>query len=239
MKSTISIPIPNSVKLNCSVNQKIKKGQLLYQYDCSTKLFEVEVAKILKINSKQIDRFVKVKIGRKIQKGDLIAVKSSIFEKIIIRSPYAGEVSEYDFISGTVKIAQELKGKDLRSDFNGKVVDIKKNNLIIELDCFSLPLIMYDNDIVTGLLCYLDSNNSNLADITAEVGDKIILIRSLTYELYKKLKALKVKAVIVEKKPQVKLDIPLALCDKEVFEKIIKLNNKLVLLSQKSLSFLE
>lgn len=218
----IDYPIPANTNILVKEDSKLDFNTPLLEKKINTEI-SVDLAKKLKINPKNIFRYLKKLVGESINKGDLIALNKGIFFKKKFISPYDGIIKEIDHHRGTIIIELiEKEKKQFLSPFKGQVIKITKNSIQIKVGKYQEFSIKKTLNDFGGEILYIDPDTSiNLSADNTE--DKIIVAEKINSFIQVKAEALGIKGFVTLQNLPQKTDINSVLLKNiDDFKKIIK-----------------
>jgi len=109
MLSLIRIALPSDSKVLIEEGEQISENSPLYKSNDEKILYEIPLAKLLKIKPERIVRFLRRKIGESVAKGDILAEKKGWLSSLSIRSPFDAEIKELDVKKGLLLLSHKKK----------------------------------------------------------------------------------------------------------------------------------
>lgn len=95
----------------------------------------ISIAKNLSVSPEKIFHYLKKFVGEEIEKGETIATNKGIFITNKIVSKYSGLIKEINHSDGSITILSKTEDENtINSYFKGKIVKIKKNEILIEVE---------------------------------------------------------------------------------------------------------
>ncbi len=223
----INISFPSNVKFLVKANQDIDLQTPLYE-EKQKKTITINLAKKLKIKPEKIFDYLNFFVGDEIKKNDIIASKKDLFQTKTCLSEFNGLIKEINHHTGEIILTsqsdQSMKNK---SSFKGKIINIEKNNLIINLPKGHQFQIKKTNfEFFGGKSLYL--LEKHLENLTRDqIEQNIMIIEIPTSYLQIKAEALGGKGFITLKSLPETTNAPFALLKKrDDFKKIFTYNHK-------------
>ncbi len=197
---TIKLKIPNNQKINININDIINFDKELFKVS-QKKRIVIPIAKQLKIKTNKIYDYLKKLIDDKVEEGEILAEKKSLFSHKKIRSEYSGKIVEIHHDTGEIAIETEEKNSTGFKSISGKIINITKDEIKIDLkDCYEVEINSTNILEPAGSRFSLILNNNQITINTVE--DKAVFVKSLNPYLEAKLTALGAKIIITTKKPK-------------------------------------
>ncbi len=188
----------------------VKKGDIVKANDIVARtelpgdVERLNLAGKLGVPAKEAVNYLKVKIGDKIKKDDIIAESKGFFGlfKSLIKSPIDGSVESLSEITGMMTLRKPPKPVEMDAYINGKVVEIIENEgVVVEAPATFIQGIFGIGGEVKGEIKVIAKSPDyvmTINDITNELEGKIVIGGSLvTADVLKKLVSVKAAGVIV------------------------------------------
>jgi hypothetical protein len=189
----------------------------------TAKDLEIDVANQLRINPKNIFRYLKKLVGDKVEKNEVLAEKKGLLTTIRSYSQQSGIIKEIDHNRGMIIIESTTSEKNkILSPFIGEVEKINKEELHIRLNKaeeFSTKNVDAD---FGGKTVYFDhSKNYN----SLELSEKIIITDKIDSFFQIKAEALGIKGLVTYEKLEEQTELKTAILKNiEDLKKIKKLS---------------
>ncbi len=228
------ITLPSSYKedLLVKVGQKVDFKTPFFKKKIQKEI-GLSLAEKLRISPQKIFVYLKKFVGEKINKGEILAEKKTLFTVRRYRSEYQGEIKEIDHQEGKVLIKIN-SGKDefVTAPFKGEILEIDKETIKIKVNRgkeFTAKEITAD---FGGEVTYLKPTTEYCEE---EINNKIVVGQSLSSYLQVKLEALGVKGFVLLHRLPEKTDLPWGqLKNITDWEKIIAANFPYCLVDKKN-----
>lgn len=222
MKISYKLPIPQDFELLVKINDKVSQNQVVAESTHQQDEKTIHLAKILRIPSDKIAKFLKKPIGEKIKISDLIAEKKSFFSYLSVRSPIDGVISELDLKKGTITLISQdpVKLTKIFSPVSGKIVEANQENLIIEVEGQEFRGESGFGSDSTGVLTYISGENIGTLELDKDVEDTIVICHSFGEDVLVKLNVLGASGVISQKTIVDNLGMSWVKVDNKIFDKI-------------------
>ncbi len=199
----------------------LKSGQAIafgspYLEKKVTNVVTVPAAHSLGISPAKIFNHLRKFVGDDVKTGDLLGINKGLFSTKKIYSEYTGVIKEIDHHNGNIVITTTTTSeKSLKSFFKGDVVEVKKNEIVIELKKGKEYSILNATDNFGGEVSYS----------TDKTAAKIIVAATLTPYTQLKLEAVGITGFILLTKLGEKTDLPVAqIKNIDDFKEITKLH---------------
>lgn len=201
-----------TLKLAASDICEVKKGDHISFGDTlirfkEAKVQEFNLAEMLKIPPKNFKKYLKISDGAKVDENTVIAVKSGVLQKQILRSPQKGTFKIIDNEKGIVGISQNEKKEAIVSWFNGTVLEVTGENIVIELSGVTISAKTGRGKPVSGMLLYI-SEVIEMLTMPTDLENKILVTRIITPDIAAKADALGVAALIAEELQAPPFELP-------------------------------
>ena len=185
--------LPQNAKINVKEGREIKeKEKVAIFYPFAKK--KIPLAQKLSCHPQDITKFIQVNLGDKVQENDILAQRSSLFKKIIIKSPFRGQVYAFDQQEGQLIIKIPQKKRDLLSPVAGEVTKIKKEGITIGISQGEIIKLRHGRgNIVIGPLAF---HNKKTLTLDSQSKRKILLSQQISSSLLAKAEVLEIKAII-------------------------------------------
>lgn len=185
--------LPQNAEISINEGKEIKKKEKVAVF-CPFIKKKILLAEKLFCRPQDIIKFTKVSLGDKIEQGDVLAQRSSLFKKVTIKSPFQGQVYAFDQQKGQLIIKIPQKKRDLLSPVAGKVIKVKKEGVVINISQGkTIKMAHGQGDIVIGPLVLHDKKTLAL---NSQSKGKVLLSQQLSPSLLAKAEVLEVKAII-------------------------------------------
>lgn len=124
---TLSLKSPG--KFLVTEEQEVSAGEVLAENE---RFFTatINLAQELKVNPKQVSKYLVKKIGDQISQGQVLAIKKGLFEKQTIRARVSGIIKSFDQDSGLLTIVTKSETNRLLSPLKATVVKIEDDKII-------------------------------------------------------------------------------------------------------------
>lgn len=197
MQLIISIPKDSTCLLK--LGQKVDFDKPFFESKKSKDVM-IPVSKKLGVNSTKIFNHLKKFVGDSITKGELIAQKKGFLGDKSVVSEHDGFIREVNHNDGSLLItAYSSTESQSKTYFKGEVVDVKKDQLILEVGDAKEFIVKNANDNFGGEMLYMKSVDQPMSAL--ELTNKIIFTEALTPYLRTKSEALGVKGFVSLKNP--------------------------------------
>lgn len=229
MKSLLAIKLTPESQVLTEKGKKIKTGTVLAKKPAKVHKEKIPVGKILSINSKQITKYLKKKLGTPVSKGEVLAKRESIFKSIQILSPRNGFLDSVDLKDGTLLLVSETKEEQgLSSPVDGIIESISCEEIVISFEGKLITGEKGRGERVFGSVCVLAKAVDTL-DFAYEVEEKIVIGKTFTEGARAKLNALGARGLI---SLEYYNDFPnlLTLSEKKLEDLMNKVPKKIILL---------
>jgi len=162
-------------------------------------------------------------IGEKINSGEVLAKKKTLFSEKTYLSEYTGIIKEIDHQGGTVTLSVSDKdGEKINSFFKGKVKKIENDIVEIEVEEVEKFELKEASGYFGGEVVLVDENS--IENIKEDISNKIVLIKKIETYNQLKLEVIGAAGYISLEPLSPEIDIPSArLSNKEDWEKVKKL----------------
>lgn len=221
MSITIHLPISHFAKVMVCQGDHITANTTLAKLIESFESETIHLAKLLSVPNSNISKYLKKKIGEKIEAGEVIAEKKGFLSSSYVKSPINGKLEQLDLSAGTLSLLKYSKEgkKEFLSPVSGKVVSIGKSSIEIEVKNPVFTAVKGEGNETIGNLCFLDKDEIGVLDMQNEVDDSIVIGRSFTEVALLKLSVIGGLGVITIK---IKKDIsfPWVQVEENVFDKL-------------------
>ncbi|MBI3980436.1 hypothetical protein HY345_00365 [Candidatus Microgenomates bacterium] len=126
-KITLSLKSPG--KILVSENQEVSVGEVLAENE---RFFTatINLAQELKVDPKQVSKYLVKKIGDQISQGQVLVVKKGLFEKQTIRAKVSGIIKSLDQDTGLLTVITKSEMNRLLSPLKATVVKIENEKVI-------------------------------------------------------------------------------------------------------------
>ena len=227
----VRLSIPKDATVKVKTGQKVKFGDVFYDFS-SSEVSRIAVDQVLSIKPKQIFKFVKVVVGDKLEKDDLIAEKKRLIGKTQVKAEYGGTVTKIDHETGGVTISTVSKDRSsVNAFFNGKIKDIDKKRNVVEIDIGKYN--KYDARTTSdtgGKRADIETNNF-FAISGDDIRDRIIFVHTVQSHIGSKAEALGASGIVYFE-GDISSEIPSAKISKEEdYSALIKSSDAYVLFS--------
>lgn len=227
MKTKIYLPIRPSFKIMVEEGEKINSKTVIGQIPSEQNKEVIPISKILSVNPSAIPKYLKKNIGSAIRKGEVIAAKKGFLSASSVKSPLSGKITEMDLKKGTLTILAETGDiqEDITCPVPGKIKDIKKTQIEIEVEGEVYQGISGGGKDATGILKFIDSNFPGVLDISFEVENGIIACKCISEDVVAKLDVLGAHGLIGNRLPQI-TNLPWVQAEESVLEELSAHNNQ-------------
>ena len=229
MLSLIRIALPSDSKVLIEEGEQISENSPLYKSNDEKILYEIPLAKLLKIKPERIVRFLRRKIGESVAKGDILAEKKGWLSSLSVRSPFDGEIKELDVKKGLLLLSHKKKQPEIKISLPiaGKVKKITASHIEIEVKATSIEGRKGAGKEQMGKLLYISDERFHPADFDAEVEGRIVFLKKAPREVIAKLDVLGAKGLISTELPD-SIDFSALEVEREAAVKLIKEADKTV-----------
>lgn len=234
MSSTVHYKINDKIKLSVKEGQEITPQTIIGQKEEFREEKIVPLAAILGVSPSTVTKYLKTGIGEEVEKGQVIAVKKSMFSQTAFKSPYGGKIKEINLRNGEIIFGTINMGKvfDIILPINGKVKSIRSDELEITVSGIVLKGLKGKGPDVWGKIVYFPKENLEILDRFNNIENSIVCCNKLNEETSLKLEVIGTKGLVV-KLPPPKTNLPFILVEDSEFRKIINLlGSKIVLLPE-------
>lgn len=186
---------PNDSRILVKEGDKVDFDTQLFEKKISKRI-EIDIAKELGINPKNIFRYLTKLVGEKINKEDIIAVKKGLFLNGKVKSSVDGIIKEIDHHTGIITIDSfDKKNKHVQSPIKGEVEKITKNQIDFKLTKVQEYPIKKSETDFGGEVLYLDSDSQT--DIsTCNTENRVVFCEKISSLMQIKAEALGAKGFI-------------------------------------------
>jgi glycine cleavage system H lipoate-binding protein len=187
------LPLPKKTKTLVKKGDRINKGQKVATFN-RFKKHKINLAKKLGTSAKKTSSCLLVNLGEKISKDKIIAETKTLFKKISVPSPVAGQVFAFDNDTGllTIEIAQEAR--DLLSPFSGKVEKVTKEGVTIKIK--AEKILDFKKSWGNNIFGQLVFHDGALTALGGQYQKKVILTNRLFPALINKAQAIGSLAIV-------------------------------------------
>lgn len=208
---------------------KIDDKTIIQQVSEQPELEIIPLSSILHISPSSMPKYFKKNIGAEIKSGEIIAQKKGFLSVKMVKSPLSGKITEIDLKKGTLTISGKTSDckRILSCPVPGKVKDISKNQIEIEIEAEIYHGLKGAGEEAVGILRFVTNNSLGVLDISFEVEKGIIVCKRIPEETVAKLEVLGAIGLIGNKIPQ-RVDLPWIQVDTGILEKLSEHNNKYV-----------
>lgn len=228
----INLTIPKNVNLLLKKGENVNFQTPFYQINL-TQEKTINVAEKLGINKNKIFQYLKIAVGQKVYKNEVLALKKGFFSEKKIIAPMDSLIKEINHETGSITLLhQSEKNKIHKCFFNGLVKEIKNDKITIQLkEAIAYPLKQCQKES-GGEVFYFKSENLFFEINEEKINNKIIIVENLKPFISIKCEALGARGFIFLKgEPQTEL--PFAIIKKiDDFNKINNENRPFCLFSQ-------
>lgn len=199
VQARVAYNLPQGSQIKVVNGEKVLVGTVLAEFPRrSIKLFEL--AKILGVKRKKAVRFLKKKIGQRVEKGEILASKKGLLgkEKVFL-SPLQGEIEALNE-RGILKIVCSLKPGQVLAEVAGEVVVETEREIQLAFRGYQLRLkkVIAKPERVVGKIMILKEVTS-FKDLNSDLKDKILIYPGLLGENFlNKAWALGVTGLVVK-----------------------------------------
>lgn len=134
MAQTLSLKIPKVKKFFVKEQDKVSEGTVLLEGREQGEKEVLSLAQVFKINSGQIFKVLVKKVGDWVGKGEVLAEKTGILGRVVLKSPIEGRVVELSEVSGEVTLAGKEKKVVIKTPVSGKIKKIGEDKIEIEFE---------------------------------------------------------------------------------------------------------
>jgi hypothetical protein len=173
----IKIPLSDTFKILIKENEIVDFDTPLIKKS-DKKDLKIHLAQELEINPSKIFISMKKGVGEKINRGDVLAVKKSVFSEKKYSCDFEGIIKEINHEDGSVIITSSNKEtKPKNSFFKGLIKKIDDNQIELEVKSFAKYDIRETNDDFGGEIYRI--NKKLVSELKEEVDDKILVTKKI------------------------------------------------------------
>lgn len=190
----------------------------------------IPVGKLLNVRAESIHHCLKRKIGDCVEVGEILAGTKSFFSSKSVKSPVAGRLLEIDLSAGTLTISKKtsnIPARKIKSPIKGKVKNITKTTLEIEVEGDVFSVLSGGGGEAMGKLVYIGKENLGILDISADVENCIVASHGMFPGIIVKLEVMGAVGLVVVKELN-EADLPWVQVNSEVFKKLAAFDSKMV-----------
>lgn len=175
-------------KLNVQVGQEVIPSDILGSSEISSGFRILNLAQLLSVRAKDIQKYLKVGVGERIYKGELLAFKESNFlsPRKIVTAPSDSVIDFINLKNGEIRMSILQRKIDLPAGVYGIVEQIndQKSQVIIRCEVSKVLGVFGTGRMREGILHILGKRESLLVkeQILPELSGKIIVGGSLVYK---------------------------------------------------------
>ena len=191
----VEIHLPKSAKISFHLPKRVRFDETIFKI-AKKKKEVLNIAKELKIEPEKIYNYLKKLIGERVEKGEILAEKKTLFSKKTFQSPFSGRVVEINHFSGTLTLeTQEAESFEEFKGLQGEIVEKKGNKLVVDLKDLIALKVKKTNlpNLLAGRLSKIEKEKNFEK---TDVENQIVLIEKTSDYIENKLLALKTKAII-------------------------------------------
>jgi len=188
---SLKIPLSKQAETLVKIGEKVDQDQALVKVD-RQKIKEIDLAVDLKINPKKIADFLKVGLGKSVEKGQVLAEKRNFLRKNKVVSPVSGKIETFSDETGILQIAVKGEVFTVKSPLIAKVKSLEKDFLILEFLALIFPSKQAFGESGWG---NLKSFSGNIFDLKENEGE-IVCVEKLALDVLRKLETLGATGVI-------------------------------------------
>ncbi len=176
-EAKIGIPLPSGTKLDCQEGDEIAEDEVLGQVVSKGEIKEYDLAKILKVNPKKVQKFLLCSLGSEIKTDQLIAEKKSVFGSVSFKSPVSGLVEALTE-KGILKIRITGGKINIEMPVKGEIEKISSNSMTIKFPAIILKATKGLGGEAWGTLKLLgeDGKKTDFNQLGDDVKGKILVI---------------------------------------------------------------
>lgn len=229
MKSTVRFLISQNCKILVDVGDTVSSDTVLLEEFSSKQKEVIPISKLLNVKEDSIHRLLRKKIGEQIEVGEILATSKTFFSSKSIKSPVAGILSEIDLALGTLTLmakAGNASTRKIKSPIKGKVKNITKTALDLEVEGDVLDLIRGFGKERMGKLVYMEKEDLGILDVANEVENCIVSSYQISPDVMVKLEVMGAVGLVVVKEP--KGDLPWGQVEAIVFKKLKAVDGRMV-----------
>jgi hypothetical protein len=229
MKSAVRFPISQNCKILVDVGDSVSSDTVLLEEFSSKQKEVVPISKLLNVKGDSIYRHLRKKIGEQIEMGEILATSKTFFSSKSIKSPVAGTLSEIDLSFGTLTLVAKsgnVHPRKIKSPIKGKVKNITKTAVEIEVEGEVLDLVRGFGEERMGKLVYMEKEDLGILDVVNEVENCIVSSHQIPSDVMVKLEVMGAAGLVVVKEP--KGDLPWGQIEVTVFKKLKAVDGKMV-----------
>ena len=176
MKSTLTMEISPEFEVVVSRGDKVTSGQVLAKSKKQPVFERIPISKILGVPKNSISSYLSVSLGKKVKKGETIALRQNIFKKTRVLCPYEGMMESIDLKDGALVIARQgAEGEKIeKAPLEGVIIDLKTGELTIGFEGKAIEGKEGRGERAFGQ-CILFDRRVDMLDLDIEVEGKIAI----------------------------------------------------------------
>ncbi|RJR14966.1 hypothetical protein C4579_03540 [Candidatus Microgenomates bacterium] len=178
------------------VGDKIKPDTILITGESSHR-DEFNLGKLLEVKGKAMKKYLKVKDGNQVEKGQVLAEKGGLLRSQLIKAPIAGTFHITDLDQGMVAIEQEKQGEEVKSWFSGKVTEVTNDKIVFEVSGQAIEANAGKGQPVSGNL-HVISEVIDVLSMPTDLEDVILAVKEIEADIIAKADVLGAVAFISE-----------------------------------------
>jgi hypothetical protein len=196
MKSLLTIKLMSGCQLSVKKGKKVSPGDVLAFKKKSFIKEKLPLSVILSVKPAHITKYLSVRIGSMVNKGEILAKKESLFNKTAVFSPISGIIDSIDIKEGVVYImSQSDNDHNEISPINGIIEGVNDEEITISFNGRVVEGVKGQGNQVRGKAHYYH-NDLDVSGFASEVIDKIIIGPSFSDAARAKLKTLGARGLI-------------------------------------------
>lgn len=185
---------------------KVKKGDILVKSK-THELDEFNLAQILDVPTKKVERYLVVKDNEVVKIGQVIAVKKNVMSQKSVKAPAAGTFVIINRDKGIVGIKHEVKASDLKAWFDGIIEEVAEDTILCEVAGLVFDGTDGKGIPVSGKLTVVTESISTLT-MPTDIENRILAVKVAKSDLIAKADALGVVALVAESLEQPSFSLP-------------------------------
>src|SRR3989344_3840543 len=132
-KARITLKLKPGETPKVTLGAAVSRGDILTQ-TAPEEIAEFNLAQLLHINPLQLSKFLTITPGTKVEKGTVLARKSGVLKKQIIKSPISGTFTMVSKEKGIVGIQKDTHADGpMVSWFDGIVAELNAEKIVFEV----------------------------------------------------------------------------------------------------------
>lgn len=177
-----------------------------------TQVNEFNLAKLLNVLPKAVEKYLVIKAGDTVEKGTVIARKKSLLKRDQVKAPIAGTFIAVDAEKGLYGIQEAVVRADVVSWFTGIVTEVSADKLVFELTGVAIPGKAGQGKPASGNLFYVDYE-IDVFSMPTELAACVFCAKRLSSDIIAKADALGATALVAEEIAEPTFALPYVLVD--------------------------